>query len=91
MLRAAIATSSDSCRPIRIQRYAKRSWETMTTQDIPIRRSAKHRNAWSALFRKSPVMVDKEVGIVPTDVQMGLSVIPADFNPRPKTNPTLTH
>ena len=33
----------------------------------------------------------KEVGIVPTDVQMGLSVIPADFNPRPKTNPTLTH
>lgn len=30
----------------------------------------------------------RDVGLVPTDVQMGLSTIPADFNPRPQTNPT---
>ena len=31
----------------------------------------------------------KELGIVPTDDAMGLhNPIPADFNPRPKTNPT---
>ena len=29
------------------------------------------------------------IGIVPTDVQLGITAqIPADFNPRPKTNPT---
>jgi len=34
----------------------------------------------------------KDLGIVPTDVAMGLAgAMPADFNPRPKTNPTLTH
>ena len=31
----------------------------------------------------------KSIGIVPTDVQMGvLNMIPADFNPRPKTDPS---
>ncbi len=31
----------------------------------------------------------KEIGVVPTDVQLGLHEnIPTDFNPRPKTNPT---
>jgi phospholipase C len=31
----------------------------------------------------------KDIGIVPTDVQMGIAnPIPPDFNPRPKTDPT---
>ena len=31
----------------------------------------------------------KDIGVVPTDVQLGIpNVIPADFNPRPRTNPS---
>ena len=31
----------------------------------------------------------KAIGVVPTDIQLHLAnPIPADFNPRPKTNPT---
>ncbi|MBV8280486.1 MAG: phosphoesterase, partial [Candidatus Eremiobacteraeota bacterium] len=36
-----------------------------------------------------PGMSCKSLGIVPTDAQLGIATtIPADFNPRPKTNPT---
>jgi phospholipase C len=31
----------------------------------------------------------KAIGVIPTDIQLGIpNVIPADFNPRPRTNPT---
>jgi hypothetical protein len=30
------------------------------------------------------------IGVVPTDIAMGVkTMIPADFNPRPKTDPTV--
>jgi phospholipase C len=32
----------------------------------------------------------KEIGIVPTDIALGIpNIVPPDFNPRPRTNPTL--